>query len=226
VTVSVVKVGGSLAINPQKLKQLCSKLGQLSEKHELVVVPGGGEFADTVRVVDKRFVLSAAVSHRMAILGMDQYGFLLSDLITNGVTVHTMEKTRIALKAGQLPIFLPSQIMFTEDPLENSWDVTSDSIAACVAHRLQADNLLLVTDIDGVYEADPKKHPEAKLLSKIAVRELLEQPTRTSVDKYLPKLLANSKVECYVVNGLFPSRIDAILCGQETICTQITIGYP
>ena len=85
---AVVKVGGSLAAYPEKLKALCAKLSEVSKKHKLIVVPGGGEFADTVRALDKRFNLSPAVSHRMAILGMDQYGFLLSHLLPDSCVVN------------------------------------------------------------------------------------------------------------------------------------------
>jgi aspartokinase-like uncharacterized kinase len=56
------------------------------------VVPGGGEFADVVRCLDERFSLTCGVSHRMAILGMDQYGLLLSDLMPNSVTVCKLEE--------------------------------------------------------------------------------------------------------------------------------------
>ncbi len=73
---TVVKIGGSLALYPDKLKELCIRLSEAAKKHKMVVVPGGGEFADLVRNCDKRFNLSCKASHRMAILGMDQYGLL------------------------------------------------------------------------------------------------------------------------------------------------------
>ena len=48
----------------------------------LLVVPGGAAFADAVREHDGRFALRATTSHRMAILAMEQFGWLLSDLIS------------------------------------------------------------------------------------------------------------------------------------------------
>ena len=76
--VNVVKVGGSLAVHALELRLLCKKLSDTAREHPLVVVPGGGEFADVVRQLDIRFGLLGSVAHRMAILGMDQYGLLLS----------------------------------------------------------------------------------------------------------------------------------------------------
>ncbi len=183
---AVVKVGGSLAAYPEKLKALCAKLSEVSKKHKLIVVPGGGEFADTVRAIDKRFNLSPAVSHRMAILGMDQYGFLLSHLLPDSCVVTRLEKVQEPLDLGKLPVFLPSNFLLNKDPLENSWDVTSDSIAVYIAGQLHASRVLLVTDVDGVYTCDPKKFSDAKLISKLSAKELLKMNKKTSVDIVLP----------------------------------------
>ncbi len=105
--------------------------------------------------------------------------------------------------------------------MENSWDVTSDSIACYIASRLKVPKLLLITDVDGVYTSNPKTTTEAKLIKSLSVRELLAINKRTSVDKVLPKLLLNTPIDCFVVNGLFPERIAAILEGRETVYTII-----
>ncbi len=105
--------------------------------------------------------------------------------------------------------------------LENSWDVTSDSIAIYIAGKLQAEKVILVKDVDGVYSADPKKFSDAKLIEKISVRKLSEMDNGTSVDKFLPKLLMQLKIECFVVNGLYPERMQAILEGLPAIYTII-----
>ena len=85
--------------------------------------------------------------------------------------------------------------------------------------RLQVPKVLLVTDVDGVFTNDPKTTPEAKLIKNLSASELLAMNKRTSVDKALPKLLLKTSIDCFVVNGLFPERIEAILEGRETICT-------
>jgi len=126
---TIVKVGGSLALYPEKLRALCAKLSEISTKHKLIVVPGGGEFADLVRDLDKRFNLSHAASHRMAILGMNQYGFLLSDLMPCSCAVNQLENVQKVLDLGKLPVFLHSNLLLSEYTFQNSWDVTSDSIA-------------------------------------------------------------------------------------------------
>jgi 5-(aminomethyl)-3-furanmethanol phosphate kinase len=218
---TIVKVGGSLALNPEKLRALCTKLNEVSKKQGLIVVPGGGEFADVVRCLDMRFSLSSSVSHRMAILGMDQYGILLSDLIPNSVTVSKLEEIKHFLDLGRLPIFLPSNLLFKEDQLEKSWKVTSDSIAVYLADQLQALKVLLVTDVDGVYTKDPKKCPDAQLIKNLSASQLFAMNKRTSVDQTLPKMLVKTSINCFVVNGLFPERVEAVLEGRDEVCTQI-----
>src|SRR5262249_39748563 len=80
---TVVKVGGG--IGEDALRPVCIALGELALRHPLLVVPGGAGFADAVRDADGRFGLRAGTAHRMAILGMEQFGWLLSDLIPDAV---------------------------------------------------------------------------------------------------------------------------------------------
>lgn len=218
---TVVKIGGSLALYPEKLKILCSKLSAVSRKQRILLVPGGGEFADVVRLLDKRFSLSDSVSHQMAILGMDQYGLLLSDLITDSQVINQLEQVKNIFCLNKMPVLLPSDFMLKNAHLENSWDVTSDSIAVYIANQLHAKKVVLVTDVDGIFTSDPKKHTEAQLINKISAKQLEEMSERTSVDKFMPKLLLEMRIECFVVNGLFPERLEKILNCQNSVYTLI-----
>jgi aspartokinase-like uncharacterized kinase len=221
---AVIKVGGSLAKDPERLSVLCHKLSELAKKYALVLVPGGGRFADAVREYDRRFALSSIVSHTMAILGMDQFGLLLSQVIPNSRVFCQLENAKEFSEAKDVPIFLPSHWLFQEDPLEKSWDVTSDSIAAYFASMVNAEKVVLVTDVDGVFTSDPKKDSDATLIERLSAEKLLALNQRTSVDCYLPKLLLEAPIDCYVVNGKYPGRVEAVLAGQQTRCTLISTG--
>jgi hypothetical protein len=219
---AVLKVGGSLAEDPAKLGRLCQELSVLAETHRMVIVPGGGEFADTVRKFDKVYGLSNTVAHKMAILAMDQYGFLLSDITPNSIVSCSLEDVNNSIE-GKLQIFLTSQLMFREDLLEHSWDVTSDTIAAYIAGALNAEKLILVTDVDGIFFEDPKKSQDNKMIEELSAEEFQTWNKRTSVDKTLPKTLRQSNLDCYVVNGRYPKRIRLILENKKTVCTHITV---
>lgn len=218
---AVVKVGGSLAIDIDALRALCLEISKTGEKKRLVVVPGGGEFADIVRDVDRRFGLSSWVSHRMAVLGMDQYGLLLSNLIPKSRLAYSLGVVDGLSGCGRVVVLLPSRLVFRARSLMVSWDVTSDSIAAYVAARLSVNKLVLVTDVDGVFSVDPKLNANAELLEEVSASGLLELDARTSVDKFLPKLVLKFGLNCYVVNGHFPERVTQVLVGEPTVSTRI-----
>jgi hypothetical protein len=219
---TIVKVGGSLAKNPRNLRTVCLTLNNAAKTQKLIIIPGGGEFADKVREYFKKFHLSDKAGHQMAILGMDQYGYVLSNLIFDSCIIRKIRELPKVLDLGKIPVLLPSDLFLNTDPVENSWDVTSDSIAVYIAGQLGVCKVILVTDVDGVYTSDPKQHPDAKLIEKISAKELLTHVERSSVDKFLPKLLMQLHIECYVVNGLFPERLEAILEKHKTVCTLIT----
>jgi len=218
---AVIKVGGSLAETPEGLRALCKKLGQLGEKHQLIVVPGGGEFADLVRNMDRRYSLPPVTAHRMAILGMDQYGFLLSELIPNSRMAKTFSETKEIVKLHMTAILLPSRFLLEDDTIEASWDVTSDSVAAYVADKAHAQKLILITNVDGLLTSDPAKKAKEELVETVSASELLKRDQRTCVDKFLPHLLLRMNLTCYIVNGNHPDRVEKILANKPTICTQI-----
>ncbi len=218
---AVVKAGGSLAEQPEALKTLCVELSRLASRWSVVVVPGGGRFADVVREMDAKFCLPAAVSHRLAIQAMDQYGLVLTQLIPKSATCVELKEACRLVDEKKVAVFLPSQLMLQDDPFESSWDVTSDSIAAYIALKLRAAKLVLATDVDGVFTEDPKKHSNAKLLGEVTPERLQKFVERTSVDKALPVFLQDKQVDCYVVNGLYPERIGKVLSGQEKVYTRI-----
>ena len=218
---AVVKVGGSLAETPEILRAMCKTLGQLGEEHRLLVVPGGGEFADLVRDMDRRYSLHPVTAHRMAILGMDQYGFLLSELIPNSRRAKNLSETKEISKSHKTAILLPSRLMLEDDTLEASWDVTSDSVAAHIADKVRAQKLILITNVDGLFAFDPTTNATADLVEAVAASELLKHDLRTCVDKFLPTVLLKTNLTCYVVNGIHPDRIEKILANEPTICTQI-----
>ncbi|MFL5530996.1 MAG: amino acid kinase [Gemmatimonadales bacterium] len=141
---SVIKVGGGLSRLPGALEQVCSALQALSQLHPLLLVPGGGPFADAVRTFEGRTTLSPTASHWMAILAMDQYAYVLADRVSGGVIVEEPGEIREVLSLGKIPIMAPARWMRSADVLPHSWEVTSDSIAAFVAGALGAGRLALI----------------------------------------------------------------------------------
>ena len=152
---AVLKVGGSLSRDPD-LPALAAALSDLARDYRLLVVPGGGAFADVVRDHYRRYGLSETTAHRMALLAMDQYGCLLAELAPGSAAVPDLDAAGQMAAVGRLAILLPSALLLQADPLPHSWQVTSDSLAAWIAGRVAAPRLVLLKDVDGLYARDPR----------------------------------------------------------------------
>ena len=141
---AVIKVGGALLSSGDALPRAIAAIEHVAPQHSLLIVPGGGPFADVVRSVDERHSLTADDAHWMAILGMDQYAILLASRIRNAELVHRHGEIVRARARGMLPVLAPYRWLREADPLPHSWDVTSDSIAAWIAVAVGARQLMLI----------------------------------------------------------------------------------
>jgi len=141
---TVIKVGGGLSATPGALDAVGAALGAAGRRHRLLVVPGGGPFADAVREFDRRQPLSPDAAHWMAILAMDQYAHVLADRIPGAVMVEEAGAVNGVLGEAGIAVLQPSRWLRAADVLPHSWDVTSDSIAAFVAGALDAARLVLL----------------------------------------------------------------------------------
>jgi aspartokinase-like uncharacterized kinase len=146
---AVIKVGGRLAADSERLRRVGREIARLAREVSLVVVPGGGPFADAVREADRRCGLPPSTAHWMAIQAMDQYAELLVAVIPGGVIVHNSMGITDARQRGAVPVLAPAQWLRAADALPHSWDVTSDSLAAYLAGELGAERLLLVKAVAG-----------------------------------------------------------------------------
>lgn len=141
---SVIKIGGGLAAVPGALDRVCRAVGASGCDHRILVVPGGGLFADTVREFDRAVGVSRDAAHWMAILAMDQYAHVLADRIHGAVLIEEPGALLQAMTSSGVAVLAPSRWMRSADVLPHTWEVTSDSIAAFVAGALDAARLILI----------------------------------------------------------------------------------
>jgi aspartokinase-like uncharacterized kinase len=144
---TVVKLGGGLLDHVDHFNAALATISDAAVSRHLLIVPGGGPFADAVRDVDGRLGLGDEAAHWMAVLAMDQYAYLIASKLARAVIVNEAREIADALSArpaGPVPVLAPFRWLRETDPLPHSWDVTSDSIAAWVAGRLGARRLVLV----------------------------------------------------------------------------------
>jgi 5-(aminomethyl)-3-furanmethanol phosphate kinase len=152
----VLKIGGGLIGVPTALDRVCALVSQAGRTRRILVVPGGGPFADLVREFDQSIRLSPDTAHWMAILAMDQYAHVLAERITGAVLVEEPGAILGATKPAGVAVLAPSRWMRSADVLPHSWEVTSDSIAAFIAGAIDAARLVLIKPAaDPVEPVDP-----------------------------------------------------------------------
>ena len=110
----------------------------------LVIVPGGGPFADQVRLAQPQLGFSDAAAHAMAILAMEQFAHVVLDGRPRLAAARTLDEMRQAHVAGRIPVWMPSTLALAAADIRPSWDITSDSLAAWLAGQLDASALVLV----------------------------------------------------------------------------------
>lgn len=142
-SITVVKLGGSL-MRSNELTDWLGTIQSLATRTNIIIVPGGGEFAEKVREMQTELGFSEQVAHRLALLAMSQFGYLLAGM---NQSLHIVEEFA-ALTSGlsmNVPLlWLPTALLEDETEIPASWDYTSDSIALWLAIKLAADRLVLV----------------------------------------------------------------------------------
>lgn len=208
----VVKIGGSLISSGRDIIEHLDKYSSVmaaktGTEVKIVIVPGGGPFADVVRLHAKENAgISEDTAHWMAILAMNQYGLYLSDRMAKSKVIETFDR----IKTGVF-ILLPYKILKELDPLPHSWKVTSDTIAAWVANQLDAE-FIKATDVDGIYM-------DESLINEVLAEDLIGMST--CLDSELPGFLMAEKMNCFVVNGKYPERIVDVLEKKRFIGTVV-----
>jgi len=207
----IIKLGGSLLAQGREIVRF---LSDYAEKNALffIIIPGGGPFVVVIRELAERRTISDDAAHWMAVLAMHQYGFFLAD---GEIAIPLVESLEEVSNVGHICIVLPYQILKADDSVPHTWDVTSDTIAAFIAHKLGEQMFIKVTDVDGILDEN------GSLIKQIHAKELIGKENKGCIDAELPRFLMRNKMSCVIVNSNFPKRIIDVIEGRRTICTTI-----
>jgi dihydroneopterin aldolase len=192
---TVIKLGGSFAYSPD-LKDWLAAISRCAGR--VVIVPGGGPFADLVRAAQAQMGFDDRAAHRMGLLAMEQYGCAIESLHETVCLADSPDAIRRTLANGQIPVWLPLHMALDASDIPQSWDVTSDSLAAWLAGKIGAGRLLLVKRVE--------LENRTACVSDLAVRDI--------VDKAFAHFLAASGVPAFILGPKDYGAVGRALCGK------------
>lgn len=140
----IIKVGGSLA-ETGRLRGVLALIAEATRP--VIVVPGGGQFADKVRDLQNALRFDDATAHRLAILGMHQMAELFFTMEPRLAPADSMEGFARVLTTGQIPVWLPWQMCRDDKDIPADWTITSDGLAARLAERLGGLKVVLLKSV-------------------------------------------------------------------------------
>ncbi len=161
----VIKLGGSLA-HSKTLINCFNKIQQRYQGRSVIIVPGGGVFADQVRLAQQQWQFDEFTAHHMAILAMQQMALMFKSLVPQWTVVSSLSDIQQDLHLNKTLIWSPNNVELDQSGVPASWDITSDSLAAWLAKQLSATELILVKSavID----------PQASL-EQLAAQQIIDQ---------------------------------------------------
>ena len=188
----VVKVGTSTLahatgrLNIQRMERLCRVLSDLKNAgHEIILVSSGaigmgvGKLNLPGRPADMPSKQAAAAVGQCELMytydkQFTEYSHTVAQLLLTGEDIKSEQRSRNVrntlsrlLELGALPIINENDAVATDEIGVENTIGENDSLSAIVAAAIGADLLALLSDIDGLYDKDPRRHPDARLIPTV-----------------------------------------------------------
>jgi aspartokinase-like uncharacterized kinase len=149
---TVVKFGGSYALSPL-LQGWLTAIGRAAGR--VIVVPGGGPFADAVRAAQPAMRFDDEAAHDMALMAMAQYGRALTSRSDGFDYADTLDAVRDVMARREVPVWSPWPMLRAHPDIPRSWDVTSDSLAIWLATVLGVGRVILIKHRSPITDPSP-----------------------------------------------------------------------
>ena len=243
----VIKIGTSTLAHPtghlniRRVETLCRVMSDIKNAgHELILVSSGaigmgvGKLGLRERPRDIPSKQAAAAVGQCELMYIydklfSEYHHTVAQLLITGDDIANDQRQQNftntlsrLLELGALPIINENDTVATDEIVIGD----NDTLAAIVAKSVKAELLILLSDIDGLYTADPHTHPDARLLHRITAidESILElagassssQGTGGMVTKLRAAQISMScGCDMVIANGNAPGNLYDILDGKE-----------
>jgi molybdenum storage protein len=225
---NVIQIGG-LSIMDRghaAVLPLLDEIAANQSDHVQVVGVGPGVRARHILSVGLDLGLPTGALATLAAKSSAQNAYMVSCLLANSGFVY--------LEAPFIVQLLPAMLaaargaVFNGIPPYDLWEHPpglgkipphgSDSGSYLVGEAFGARSVILLKDVDGLYTADPKTHPDAKLIPEISAAELIAMKLATlPIEPVVLGLLTKTKLvrRIRIINGLVPGNLTRALAGEN-----------
>jgi uridylate kinase len=222
----VIKIGGSLLfkrgkIDNLKILEFCEIIKKTSKFDKIVVICGGGTLA-------REFISSARDFTKNNAM-CDLFGIEISRINSKLIIACLYEHAypQVPKSIEDLSIALLSKKIIVMGGLQPGQSTTS--VAIEVAEYIKAQKMIILTDVNGIYDKDPKKHKDAKLLMHLSLNELKEVIENSSDDKQAApgeyrifdvvslQVLKRSDIKVFVISGIILDEFRKFWDGDSNI---------
>ncbi len=214
----VIAIGGSILLkeyNCKKFQEYSSILKDLSKEHELFVVVGGGkparEYIGVVRDLGAGEAQCDDIGIEVTRINAKLLLSALGDIAYQRVP-HNFQEALEFSASGKIVV------MGGTEPAHST-----DAVSAILAEYINADQLINLTSVDGMYTKDPNKFDDAKLVSEITATDLLEFLSGKDVkagtyeffDTTAAQMIKRSKLQTVITNGYEPENLIKAINGEN-----------
>ncbi len=209
--------------------------------NKIILVSSGAVGVGCVRLAIKERPRTTAMKQAIAAVGQGRLMRIYDDLFSNlGQAIAQILLTRQELiqRTAYVNIYNTFQELLNLGviPIVNENDTVAveelkfgdnDTLSALVASLVEADYLFLLTDVDRLYSADPRNHPEAKPIKQVVTREELEELQEKTEETHsqwgtggmvtkleAARIATNAGVKTIITHGRYPQQIPKILAGE------------
>ena len=240
----VLKIGtstltkGSDKISYAKIEDIAAQIVELKSDYQVIVVSSGAIAAAKRIVKLKEQNPAIAGKQALAAIGQVRLMHLYQEIFANfGLSVaqalftyrdfhhpagrqNTQNTLNKLLEYGFVPIVNENDTVAVEEIIVGD----NDKLAALVAATVQAQKLIIASDIDGLYDANPKTNPNSRLIKQVDDLEQVKQFAQKSSSELgtggmITKLQAaeicqQNQIEMWIVNGLVDQFVLRAINGQ------------
>lgn len=223
----VVSIGGSVLLtgtgDAEYFAQLADRLRRLGAERPLVVTTGGGRTAREYIQLGRALGLTEVELDEVGIEVTRLHARLLAGRVGPPTSAHP--PTTVPAVVEQLRLGSPVILGGTEP------GHTTDGVAALVAVRIRAARVVNATDVAGVYDLDPRDHPNARLLERLTWPEFRamvhagssgEAGQNFLFDRLGADALARAHIPLLIVPGRDLENLEAAISGRP--CRGSRIG--